>query len=1071
MWNIKVRITLLTGLLLALAGMPGRRPNHAGAERPRIDARARAGEAYGKLPLSFEANQGQARAEVKFLSHGGGYALFLTASEAVLAMKKGVLRMRLLGSNSSVQATALEKLPGTVNYFIGNDPKKWRTNVPTYGKVEYRNIYPGVDLVYYGNQQQLEYDLVVGPGVDAGVARLGIGGANRIELDHLGDLELRTSAGTVRLRKPVAYQRTANGNRPVEARYARRGADEIAFEIGAYDHTQPLIIDPVLVYSTYLGGSSDDTGSDGPINGNIALDSAGNAYVSGYTSSTNFPTQDPFQPSNGGMFNAFVTKLNPSGTVLVYSTYLGGRSDDLGGGITVDSMGNAYLTGQATSNNFPTTPGAFQTFKQSAGLDTAAFVTELNSTGSMLLYSTYLSGSSSDFGFGIAVDSAGRASVTGQATSTNFPVTPGAPQATRGAEYNAFVTTLAAGGGSLVFSTYLGGSGSFLDMGVGIALDSSANIYVTGTTGSSNFPLVNPLQPAYGGGFDAFVTKLNPLTSTLVYSTYLGGSKVDSGIGIAVDTTGSAYVTGYTSSTNFPTANPYQSSLLGTAPTNQNAFVAKLNPAGAALVYSTYLGYNISAGQGIAVDSTGAAYVTGNAEANFPLVGSLQSFDGALNPFVTKFNPAGSALIYSTYLGGYGSGTGIAVDTVGDAYVTGYLLAATPAFPTTPGAAQTTYGGGTDAFVAKITTIVASTTAVISTVNPSVFGQQVIFTATVTPTAVNANTPTGTLVFEDAGTPVWVASLSNGTATFTTSGLTVGNHTITASYGGDTNFSASTSAPLTQTVNKAATTTTVTGSPNPANTGQTVTFTATVTIVAPGAGGPTGSVTFFDGTATLGTGVVNSGVATFNISTLGVGSHTITASYPGDGNFTASTSAAFTETVTLAPVSILVTESIKVTDAPVLLLPVSILVTESIKVTDTPVLLLPVSILVTESVTVTDTPNVAPQPLGPVNVSSQVSVTSTGFVRSRVTGTFNGTITVKNTSAQSIAGPIQIVLTNLPTVVSLANAIGTTGGNPYITLPGVASLIPGQSAGVNVQFADPLSVLITFKPITYSGSF
>ena len=1080
-----VRIRLLTGVVLALAAMLGWLPNHAHAEPAGAVAKARAGEAYGKLPLRFESNVGQTGAEVKFLSHGSGYTLFLTSSEAVLALKKSgprpndgtLLRMGLVGANSRAQATGVEKLPGTVNYFIGNDPKKWRTNVPTYGKVEYRNIYPGIDLLYYGNQQQLEYDLVVAPGADAGAARLGISGAGKIKIDSGGDLVLDTSGGTVYLRKPIAYQQTANGRQSVEARYALGGAGQVAFEIGAYDHAKPLVIDPVLIYSTYLGGSGSENFYS-QINAGIAVDSAGSAYVSGYTRSTDFPTVNPIQPSNVFQ-NAFVTKLSPDGSSFVYSTYLGGSGQDLGTGIAVDSSGNAYVTGQTASPNFPVTTGAFQTTRPTTGFNPSTFVTELNSTGSALVYSTYLGGSLSDGGSAIAVNSSGQASVTGYANSTNFPTTLGAPQTTRNGLQNAFVTTLAAGGGSLVFSTYLGGK--LLEQGFGIALDSSGNIYVVGKTVSSNFPLVNPLQAVYGGAGDAFVAKYNPTTSTLVYSTYLGGSAVEYGFGIAVDSLGSAYVTGLTQSSDFPTASPYQSALFGVAGSNEGVFVSKLNPAGSALVYSTYLGggYYVTnqydQGYGIAVDSNGAAYVTGlTGSGNFPTVGSLQPNNG---PFVTMFNPAGSALVFSTLLGGTGgggAGTGIAVDASGNVYATGYTGAN---FPTTPGAAQTVFaGGGTDAFVVKLTALAASTTVLISSSNPSVAGQQVTFTATVSPSAANANTPTGTLVFKDGGTPVWSASLTNGKATFLTSGLSVGNHTIRASYGGDSNFAPSVSASLTQTVNQAATTTTLMSSLNPSSVGQSVTFTGTVAVVAPGSGGPTGSVTFKDGTgiggtATLGTGGVNSaGVATFSTSALGVGMHTITASYSGDANFAASVSAAFTQTVGLAPVSILVTESIKVTDKPALLLPVSILVMESIKVTDTPALLLPVSILVTESIKVTDAPAVVPQSSGPVNVSGQVSVTSTGFVRSRVTGTFNGTMTVKNTSGQSIAGPIEIVLTNLPLVVSLSNATGTTGGSPYITVPGVVSLASGQSASVSVQFTDPLNVLITFTPVTYSGS-
>ena len=1065
MWNQKVRTKHLAVALLALAGMLGWLPGHAGAERAGITARFRA--VYGRLPLRFEANAGQTGGQVKFLSRGSGYNLFLTSSEAVLALNKNTLRMRLLGANVNAEATGVEKLPGTVNYFIGNDPTKWRTNVPTYGKVEYRNIYPGVDLLYYGNQQQLEYDIVVAPGVDPSVARLGITGASKIQIDRSGDVELQASGGAVHLRKPVAYQQTKNGPQSIDVQYALGGGDQVAFAVGAYDHSKPLIIDPVLFYSTYLGGSGGEN-AGGLANGNIAVDSAGNAYVTGYTQSTNFPTVTPFQPSNGGIVNAFVTKVNPEGTAFVYSTYLGGREQDMGGGIAVDSSGNAYVTGQTTSNNFPTTSGAFQFSKQSTGANSAAFVTKLNATGSGLLYSTYLSGSSSDSGAGIAVDSSGRASVTGQANSTNFPTTAGAPQRTLGGGApDAFVTTLAADGGSQVFSTYLGGSS--IDMGVGIALDPSGNIYIVGTTVSSNFPLVNPLQPASGGGYDAFVAKFNPLTSTLVYSTYLGGSSTDFGYGIAVDSAGSAYVTGLTTSTNFPTEIPYQKNLLGSATTNQNAFVTKLNPAGSALVYSTYLGASFVTGYGIAVDSTGAAYVTGITQGNFPLVGSLVPSDLEPNPFITKFNPAGSALVYSTYLGGYGAGSGIALDTSGNAYVTGFVGTAVP-FPITQGAAQPTFGGpagGTNAFVAKVAPGGESVAAVKSSPNPSVFGEEVTFTATVTPFGVSSNTPTGTVVFQDGPTPFEVLSLVNGSASFDTSSLSVGSHNITVIYGGDANFATSTSTILTQVVDKASTTTTLVGAPNPANVGQTVTLTAMVAPVSPGAGSPTGTVTFSEGASTLGTGAVSSGKATVNISTLSAGSHTIIASYGGDPNFIASASAGFAQSVILPAAVILVNESIMVTDTPSLMEQAIavIMVSESITVTDAPALLLPAVINVAEAITVTDMPA-----FGPANVSGEVSVTSSGLVYSHLTRTFSGTVTVLNASGHSIAGPIEIVLTNLTAGVTLVNATGTSGGNSYITVLASGSLAAGQSANAAVRFSDPSNALIHFTPVVYSGS-
>jgi hypothetical protein len=1067
MWNQKVRTKHLAVVLLALAGMLGWLPNHASAERSGTAARSRAGKAYGKLPLRFEPNEGQSGGQVKFLSRGRGYTLFLTSSEAVLALSKTALHMHLLGANANAQATGVEKLAGTVNYFIGNDPKKWRTNVATYGKVEYRNIYPGIDLLYYGNQQQLEYDLVVAPGADPGVARLGISGASKMQLDPSGDLVMHTRGGVVHLRKPVAYQRTANSQQSIDVRYALGADDQVAFAVGSYDHARPLVIDPVLAYSTYLGGSGGEN-AGGLANGNIAVDSAGSAYVTGYTQSTNFPTVDPLQPSNGGILNAFVTKLNPEGTAFVYSTYLGGKGQDMGGGIAIDSSGNAYVTGQTTSTNFPTTPGAFQIFKQSTGVNTAAFVTKLNSTGSSLLYSTYLSGSSSDSGAGIVVDSSGRASVTGQAFSTNFPVTPGAPQPKLGGAPDAFVTTLAADGASQVFSTYLGGSS--MDMGVGIALDPSGNIYITGNTLSSNFPLVNPLQPASGGGYDAFVAKLNPFTSTLVYSTYLGGSSTDFGYGIAVDSAGSAYVTGLTSSTNFPTANPYQRTLLGNATTNQNAFVAKLNPAGSALVYSTYLGASFVTGYGIAVDSTGAAYVTGITLGNFPLVGSLVPSDREANPFVTKFNPTGSALVYSTYLGGYGAGSGIAVDTSGNAYVTGFAGSAAP-FPTTPGAAQPTFGGvagGTNAFVVKVGSGVQSVATVRSSPNPSVFGEQVTFTATVSPGGVSSTTPAGTVSFEDGPTPIEVLSLTNGSASFDTSSLSTGSHSITVSYGGDANFAQSTSAILTQVVDQAATTTTLISSGNPSAFGQNVTFTATVAAVSPGAGSPTGTVTFTQGAALLGAGTVSAGVGTFSTSTLSLGRHTITASYSGDANFIASASTGLAQSVILPTAVILVNESITVIDAPLLMAQaIAVIIdNESITVSDgTPAVLLPAVIVDNESITVTDVPS-----FGPVDLAGLVSVTSTGLVYSRITRTFSGTLMVLNTSGQSIAGPIEIVLTNLTAGVTLLNATGTTAGNSYVTVLPSGSLAPGQSANFAVRFSDPSNASIHFTPVVYSGS-
>jgi Beta-propeller repeat len=605
--------------------------NKASEGLPKLDPKTqgRLLENYGKLPLSFEANHGQTDARVKFLSRGNGYTLFLTGDEAVFSLRgskadgealparpqlkptlvqtvNAVLRMKLRNANHSAKVTGADELPGKSNYFIGNDPKKWSSNVTNYAKVKYAGIYSGIDLVYYGNQRQLEYDFVVAPSADPRRIQFDIRGATHISRDEHGDLVLQTAGGEVRWRKPVVYQEKDGARQEIDGHYVIKHGHRVEFRVAGYDLKRALVIDPGVVYSTYLGGSSDDYGQG------IAVDSSGNAYVTGYTNSTKFPTTSgAFQTTCGCVdnyyFDAFVTKLNPSGSALVYSTYLGGSGWDFGYGIAVDGSGNAYVTGSTLSVDFPITPGAFQTVCN-CGSENApdTFVAELNPTGSAVVYSTYLGGSGQDIGSGIAVDSSGNAYVTGSTTSGDFPITPGAFQTVCGGTcYDAFVAQLNPAGSALVYSTYLGGSGP--DAGFGIAVDSSGNAYVIGETNSTNFPTMNPLQPTFGGDlWDAFVAQINPTGSALVYSTYLGGSSNDYAHGIAVDSSGNAYVTGATNSTNFPTMNPLQPANAG----GYDAFVAQLNPTGSALVYSTYLGGGRNDyGHGIAVDSSGNAYV------------------------------------------------------------------------------------------------------------------------------------------------------------------------------------------------------------------------------------------------------------------------------------------------------------------------------------------------------------------------------------------------------------------------------------------------------------------------------
>jgi hypothetical protein len=543
-------------------------------------------QSYGKLPLSFEANQGQTDPHVKFLSHGTDYSLFLTGDEAVFSLRErgtsanlsrfrqalrarvtapasdAVLRMRLHNADPSAKTVGVEELRSKSNYFVGNDAKRWRSNVPTYSTVEYQAIYRGINLVYYSNEGRLEYDFVVAPGADPGQIQLDfLGNDEGIKQDEKGDLLLRVGKHEFHWRKPVVYQKKDGTREEVAAHYVIKG-NRVEFAMANYDSGSTLFIDP-LVYSTYLGGSLVDEGLG------IAVDGSGSVYITGGTRSTDFPTMGALQSTyGGGDGDAFVAKIAPAGS-LVYSTYLGGSLLDEGLGIAVDSSGDAYVTGLTTSTNFPT----MSPLQAANGGGIDAFVTELNSTGSALVYSTYLGGSGNDSAAGIAVDNAGSAHIVGTTTSNDFPTKRPFQSANGGGE-DAFVTKISPAGSALVYSSYLGGSGN--DVGTGIA-HRNGNVYVTGYTTSTDFPVANALQPAYGGGSsDAFVAKINPSGSALIYSTYLGGSKYDSSFAIAVDVTGNAYLTGATTSTNFPTMNPLQRTDRG----GNDAFVTKINSSG-----------------------------------------------------------------------------------------------------------------------------------------------------------------------------------------------------------------------------------------------------------------------------------------------------------------------------------------------------------------------------------------------------------------------------------------------------------------------------------------------------------
>jgi hypothetical protein len=679
------------------------------------------------LPLTFEVNQGQTDARVDFLARGQGYTLFLTPTEAVFTFPqaggasahpsngkvsgrpvsdasqptRAAIRMQLVGSAPDPQVQGLEELPGKVTYFRGNDPAQWRKNVRTFKRVRYASVYPGVDLVYYGQSRQLEYDFIVAPGADPSTIRLAFTGVDDTTIDAQGDLVLKTAGAPLRFQKPVMYQVDRRRRSAIEGGYVRVSPHEVGFHVGSYDRTQPLIIDPVFSYSTYLGGNRHDAGE------RIAVDATGAAQIIGITQSTDFPTVNALQPALSGEVDVLVAKLTPDGRALIYATYLGGAQGNLGAqgdsgvGIALDPAGNAYITGFTDSLDFPTVRALQATLRGQRD----AFVAKLSADGSQLLYSTYLGGSSDDFSGGIAVDLTGAAYVTGLTESTNFPAVNAFQPVCMGrlSSRNAFVAKLTPDGTALAYASYLGGSDS--DWGLDIAVDSAGAAYVTGLTGSANFPTVNSVQPYSGSGQDAFVTKLAPNGKSLIYSTHLGGNFSDTANGIAVDMSGAAYVTGVTDSSDFPTANALQSMYAG----GLDAFVVKLPPEAGALMYATYLGGSRhDEGHRIAVDAAGAAYLTGITDSfDFPTINALQPAfaGGRFDQFVAKLAPNGAALVHSTYLGGNNDefGGAIALDLAGAVYVTGTTTSED--FPTVQPLQATLRSTApfADAFVAKIT--------------------------------------------------------------------------------------------------------------------------------------------------------------------------------------------------------------------------------------------------------------------------------------------------------------------------------------------------------------------------------
>jgi len=722
-------------------------------------------ETYGAIPLHFQPNVGQAAEQIKFLSRGKGYTLLLAPDGAVLELQNQTkikdeqpkterLKMKIVGANTDTKITSEGELEGKSNYIVGNNPKGWKTDIANFSRIRYTEIYDGVDLIYYGNQRDLEYDFVVAPNVSPDKIALEFDGADEMQIAENGDLVFKFEGGELRQHKPIVYQEINGERREIAAAYSIQNPkskiqnQKLGFEIGEYDANLPLTIDPVLSYSTFAGGAFFDSflaRNGGEAGQGIAVDSQGNGYVTGFTRTFNdFPLANPIQTQNTGGVAAFVTKLNAAGTAFVYSTYLNSpaadntRGNTFGNAIAVDAAGSAYVAGLTSSCTFPTTAGAYLPTPTNpfdgpgCGRGSAGFLTKLNAAGNGLEYSTFIASPTTFFFFGegsganvtgIAVDSSGSAYVTGQTNQPTFPTTPGAfrsaPVAAAGLDV--FVMKFNPAGSGLVYSTFLGGSNTnptdiFARQGsasFSIALDAQNNAVVSGNTNSRSFPVTSgAAQPFYAGFLDGFVTKINATGTGLIYSTYLGGNERDGEpANVALDSSGNAYVAINTQSLNYPVTptafRPFR---------DGNVFssaLTKLNTSGG-IVYSTFIG----AGNGelgvtdVAVDAGGNAYVTGNGFGNriFPVNAGLPQ--GTQQNFLVKFNAAGTGMFFGSYLNGTTPnlvtfGRSLALDAGGNAYITGNTNDTT--FPITPGAPQTVNRGGGndnseagDAFISKI---------------------------------------------------------------------------------------------------------------------------------------------------------------------------------------------------------------------------------------------------------------------------------------------------------------------------------------------------------------------------------
>jgi Beta-propeller repeat len=845
-----IAVAAVAVLEVAFTGKPNRQrsstvatvPSHPilGARTPATAAQDRIHARYSALPLAFEANEGQVDPQVKYVARGNGYRLSLTSKQAILSLpgrkrqsevrdmmlnkRRGaagvkemlgkhapsakhhssaaaVIRMNLLGANSDTELAAADLQRGKIHYFLGKDPSKWHSNIPLYGRVNYHELYPGVDLAFHGPEKRLEFDYLVSPGADTSRIALGFQGLESLHTDNAGNLVLATSAGSVQLNKPVAYQAKNGAREAVDAKFVLTGKNRVAFELGAYDHNRELVIDPTVTYSTYFGGDSADYASS------IAVDASGDAFLAGATDSTTIPG------NSGGTagFDAFVTEIDPSGALLFTSIFGGTSGDEFPGGIAIDSQG-IYISGTTDSSDFPVTQGTAQTvfLGGAVGGDNDAFAVKIPLDGSGITWGTYIAGSGSDSGLGIAVDSGHNVYVVGETFSANIAGAVVSPLPNGGllnlglntVDDDGYIVKLNSTGTAYLLASYIGGSSG--DLATGVALDGVGNIYVSGETISSDLPTTaGAVQTTCGTDAscnanastsfdDAFIVSIRADLSNYNYVTYYGGSDVDDAFAIAADASGNAFVTGTTASTDLLyTGTTYQSTLLGA----QNAFLLELNSAGISVTYNTYFGGDGNDfGLGVALDSSDNIYLTGqttSSSTTFPLVNPIPGGGGSSDAFVSVFSISQGQPLFSTFLGGGGDEDqfqgSIGLDSAQNIYVSGDTDSgngSTTAFPTTA-AIDSTYGGGTcvdsvgnsvpctDAFVAAYSAATTPDFAISATaLSPSSVSAGGSATSTITVSPLNGYSGTVNLTCSVAGSgaPLPACSVSASTLTVTTTG-------------------------------------------------------------------------------------------------------------------------------------------------------------------------------------------------------------------------------------------------------------------------------------------------------------